>query len=220
MSYFTKSLFRLTVVTFISAMLTPVTTWADFCEDRPLHRKCQSPPPPPPPPPPAVTPLYTVTLDGPISSNNVHDAWGPSQPQGKAIGLNAHSTMRFSLDFFVFRDPTGNCFPGAVTPDLSAAYIRVRNIKGGKRAEASWWFLAKNEDLQDYNYVLQMYGVVPNDIAWPADAIFVMPFWEMNDASGNGETTLTACLGEGLFFDDPETLDTDEGSVLVVVQTH
>ena len=41
MSFLIKSLFRLMVVTFIFAMLTPVTTWAvPFCEKHPNHQKC------------------------------------------------------------------------------------------------------------------------------------------------------------------------------------
>ncbi len=54
MSSLIKPLFRLTVVTFICAMLMPVTATGqadDFCVKHPGHKKCNGEPPPEPPPP-------------------------------------------------------------------------------------------------------------------------------------------------------------------------
>ena len=87
---------------------------------------------------------------------------------------------------------------GGVTA-LFAATIAQRNIKGGKQAEASWWFVGRNKDGLDYNYVLQMVGMFPKDTVWPGVVTLPMTYWEMNDASGNGSTTPRACIDSGNF---------------------
>ncbi len=108
--------------------------------------------------------------------------------------------MKVDLTFFADLDASNKCFPGAATTQLFAATISQKNIKGGiKQAIASWWFEARTTDDKAYNYVLQMFGEFPPDTVWPGDVTLDMVNWEMNDASGNGETTQTACLGEDVF---------------------
>ena len=145
---------------------------------------------------------YTVTLTGNMGGVSATDGWSTSKSGNKWINLQTHiQPMTLDLSFFTTAIAGGDtCFPAASSTNLFAATISQRNIRGGiKQAEAGWWFVAQNKDLQSYNYVLQIFGIFPQDTVWPGGVTLDMVNWEMNDASGNGETTQTACIDEGVF---------------------
>ena len=167
------------------------------------------------------TAKYTVTLTVNVKGASDIDGWSSTQARNKIINLDAHSphsNMPMTLDLNFYAQMTtevgdwSKCFgmedadPPIMT-NLWDALIRQRNIKGGKQAEASWWFKGTNTLGEEYNYVLQMYGIFPKDTVWPGGVTLPMTYWEMNDASGNGETTQTACLGEGSFSTNIAVVD-------------
>ena len=221
MSSFTKSLFRLTVVTFIFAMLMPVTTTragppdANGCH--PHKEDCVDVPP--------DVSNYTVTLSGDLTSVGVHDGWSVTTSGHRSIDGQLHMfDMTFDLTFFTSIGDGALCFvplqPELVTEtDVRGASITKRNIKGGeKQAVAMFWFEGVNNTGQPLTYLLELFGTFEEHDSWPSTQDLTMTEWEITTASGAGNAAQGACIGEGP-FDDPETLN-DEEVVTIVVQAH
>lgn len=205
MSSFTKSLLRLTVVTFIFAMLMPVSTTragppdANGCH--PDHKEdCGSSG--------SGDRQYTLTF-GAASDLTLSETGIWSESSGRFMGLNAHDVIT-TIDLSFFASMTGpfssnddgvNCFtsksPSTATP-LFAATLQQKNIRGGaKQAIGSFWFLAANIGGFDVWYILSIFGTFSNDDNWPGANTLTMTDWLMQTASGNGNAAHTACTGEG-----------------------
>ena len=220
MSSFTKSLFRLTVVTFVCAMLMPVTTTragppnAEGCH--PHKGDC-------PDDPVVEASEYTVTFSGNltsvVSNPPPHDDWLVATSGHRSIDFQAHimgNDMTLDLRFFSSMDTNSNCFtlrhPAEATPIFGAG-ITKRNIKGGiKQAWAGFWFQGQNRTDQDLHYLLEIFGTFASDDTWPSTQDLTMTKWEITTASGAGDAAQGACIGEGPFVGAP--------MVTIVVTAH
>ena len=220
MSSFTKSLFRLTVVTFIFAMLMPVTTTranpgdANGCHKHKEECGVEN----------MGTPKYTVTLSGALTSIGEHDGWSEPTSGKRSIDLDSHiDPMSLDLTFFLSVGEGELCFvsppSGSVTTTDVLAGITKRNIKGGiKQAWAGFLFAGVNNTGQPLNYLLEIFGTFSDHESWPSTNTLTMTEWEITTSSGAGDAAQGACISEGL-FDDPNTLVV-EGVVMIDVQAH
>ena len=221
MSSITKSLFRLTVVTFIFAMLMPVTTTranpgdANGCHKHKEECGVEN----------MGTPKYTVTLSGALTSLGEHDGWSEPTSGSRSIDLDAHiNDMTLDLRFFAAlpRMPSSAlCFGDpmkAQTTLLFAAGITKRNIRGGiKQARAGFWFEGDNDTGQSLHYLLTIFGTFSDHESWPSTNSLEFIEWEITTASGAGDAAQGACISEGLFPVDDEN---EANPVLIEVKAH
>ena len=221
MSYFTKSLFRLTVVTFVFAMLVPVST----TRAGPPINGCHPHKGPCGDDPVVDASNYTVTFSGNLTSvDDVHDSWSVSTSGHRSIDHQSHLfDMTLDLTFFTSMVNGDTCFDNdlahpqtVATIDVRAAGITKRNIKGGaKQAVGMFWFDGFNATDQPLTYLLELFGTFANHDLWPSTQDLTMTEWEITTASGAGNAAEGACIGEGP-FDDPNTEPMSEVKIVVV----